>query len=265
MPTCVHLEASITVRAPRERGRRWTKRARVARASPRVPLQGTRGATEGRLAGRLTAWRGGRTPRRQNDGAITSSSSGTAVSATLIPSPSQPDRTQGASSGPDDGRAAELGGNRDLKGRECALIARPGAGGSALVIDQDAGTLADRRLVAHLAADEPAANARIAADLYLGEPDGRFAPARGPRLALAARRSRPARGARAAVPWGTARRTRAPLPPGRRDGPPLRPPDALAAPRFARALGDGDAAHGHRGARDLRARPRHDPRRARPG
>ncbi len=95
------------------------------------------------------------------------------MSATLIPSPSQPDRTQGASSRPDDGRAAELGGNRDLKGRERALIARPGAG--ALVIDQDAGTLADRRLVAHHAADEPAANARIAADLYLGEPDGRFA------------------------------------------------------------------------------------------
>ena len=91
------------------------------------------------------------------------------------PLPSQPDRTQGASSGPDDGRAAELGGYRDDAGRERALITRPGAGGSALVIDQDAGTLADRRLVAHLAADEPAANARIAADLYLGEPDGRFA------------------------------------------------------------------------------------------
>jgi hypothetical protein len=99
------------------------------------------------------------------------------MSATLTPSPTEPDRGQAASSDPDDRRAADLGCYRDDAGRERTLIARPGAGGSVLVIDQDAGTLADRRLVAHLAADEPAANARIAAELYLADLEGRFARA----------------------------------------------------------------------------------------
>ena len=188
------------------------------------------------------------------------------MSATLIPSPSQPDRTQGASSGPDDGRAAELGGYRDLTGRERALIARPGAGGSALVIDQDAGTLADRRLVAHLAADEPAANARIAADLYLGEPDGRFARPLEDRDWLSLPDGRdPPEEPEPPLAWGAARRTRAPLPPGRRDDHRYGRQTRWLR-RGARGRSEsGDAAHGHRGARDLRARPRHDPRRARPG
>jgi hypothetical protein len=57
------------------------------------------------------------------------------------------------------------------------VIARPGVGGSVLVIDQDAEALGDRRLVAHLTTDEPAANARVVAELYLADPQGRFARA----------------------------------------------------------------------------------------
>ena len=57
------------------------------------------------------------------------------------------------------------------------MIARPGVGGSVLVIDQDTQTLTDRRLVAHLAADEPAVNARVVAELYLADDERRSARA----------------------------------------------------------------------------------------
>ncbi len=116
------------------------------------------------------------------------------------------------------------------------------------VIDQEerhechpAQTLTDRRLVAHLAADEPAVNARIVAELYLADPQGRCRPAaRRARLGDAGRRARAARRARPARARRAARRARAPLPPrpGRR--PPLRPPDALAAPRDPRAPRAGE-------------------------
>jgi hypothetical protein len=46
-----------------------------------------------------------------------------------------------------------------------------------LVIDEDARTLADRRLVAHLPCDEPAANALLVCRLYLADPHGRVARA----------------------------------------------------------------------------------------
>ena len=92
------------------------------------------------------------------------------MSATLTPSPAT--TTQPGSARP---LTTDLGGYRDADGRERIVIARPGVGGSVLVIDQDAQTLTDRRLVAHLAADEPAANARIVAELYLADPQGRFA------------------------------------------------------------------------------------------
>jgi hypothetical protein len=88
------------------------------------------------------------------------------MSATLTPSPTT------AATPPD---AACLGAYEDDQGRRRTLVARQSAGGGVLVIDQDADTLADRRLVAHLAADEAAVNARIVADLYLADPAGRFA------------------------------------------------------------------------------------------
>lgn len=42
--------------------------------------------------------------------------------------------------------------------------------GSVLIVDRDATTLGDRRLVAHLAADEPDANATLTCALYLQDP-----------------------------------------------------------------------------------------------
>ncbi|MGZ6651676.1 MAG: hypothetical protein ACXVHB_30075, partial [Solirubrobacteraceae bacterium] len=69
------------------------------------------------------------------------------MSATLTPSPTT------AADRPADGsgtplRTADLGTYRDRAGRTRALVAHPGIGGSVLVIDQDAQTLTDRRLVA---------------------------------------------------------------------------------------------------------------------
>ncbi len=55
----------------------------------------------------------------------------------------------------------------DREGRLREVLARPGHGGSVLVLDCDATTLGDRRLVAHLAADEPAENASLVCRHYL--------------------------------------------------------------------------------------------------
>jgi hypothetical protein len=54
-------------------------------------------------------------------------------------------------------------------GRPRELVALPGAWGSVLVVDRDAATLGDRRLVAHLDADEPAVNAALVCERYLEE------------------------------------------------------------------------------------------------
>jgi hypothetical protein len=63
----------------------------------------------------------------------------------------------------------------DRDGQRREIVARPGAYGSVLVIDEDARTLADRRLVAHLPCDEPDANARLVCELYLADVPGRHA------------------------------------------------------------------------------------------
>ena len=98
------------------------------------------------------------------------------MSATLTPSPTtEADRPAGESGTAP--RAADLGTYRDRAGRDRIVIARPGVGGSVLVIEQDAQTLTDRRLIAHLAADEPAVNARVVAELYLADDEGRRARA----------------------------------------------------------------------------------------
>lgn len=55
----------------------------------------------------------------------------------------------------------------DWGGRAREIVTRAGCAGSVLVLDRDAVTLADRRLVAHLAADEPPENATIASNCYL--------------------------------------------------------------------------------------------------
>jgi hypothetical protein len=54
------------------------------------------------------------------------------------------------------------------------VVALPGAWGSVLVVDRDASTLGDRRLVAHLAADEPRCNAVLVCEHYLRDPAGRW-------------------------------------------------------------------------------------------
>ncbi len=55
----------------------------------------------------------------------------------------------------------------DSRGSLREVLTRPGSGGSLLVIDRDAATRGDRRLVAHLAADEPPANAALTCGDYL--------------------------------------------------------------------------------------------------
>lgn len=63
---------------------------------------------------------------------------------------------------------------RDCDGEIREIVVRPGRAGSVLVIDRDAATREDRRLVAHLAADEPRTNASLICRDYLrGDPIGR--------------------------------------------------------------------------------------------
>lgn len=57
----------------------------------------------------------------------------------------------------------------DQRGRLRELVVCPGAFGSVLVVDRDSNTLCDRRLVAHIPADEPSDNAALVCRLYLEE------------------------------------------------------------------------------------------------
>jgi hypothetical protein len=57
----------------------------------------------------------------------------------------------------------------DPHGHRREVVALPGACRSVLVVDRDAATLGDRRLLAHLDADEPAANAALVCEHYLEE------------------------------------------------------------------------------------------------
>jgi hypothetical protein len=67
-----------------------------------------------------------------------------------------------------------LAGYVDAEGRARELFALPGHGGSVLVLDRDAATLCDRRLVAHLAADEPRENVALVCSHYLQDTSGRW-------------------------------------------------------------------------------------------
>jgi hypothetical protein len=71
-------------------------------------------------------------------------------------------------------RSTRLASYRDRQGRARDLLALPGHGGSVLVLDRDAKTLCDRRLVAHLAADEPQGNAELICNHYLQDVRGRW-------------------------------------------------------------------------------------------
>jgi hypothetical protein len=65
-----------------------------------------------------------------------------------------------------------LGRYTDRGGRPREVIAQQGTGASVLVVDRDVATLGDRRLVAHLGADEPAENAALVCRLYLQDARG---------------------------------------------------------------------------------------------
>ena len=65
--------------------------------------------------------------------------------------------------------------DRDWPRRE--VVAGRRGDGSVLVVDRDALTLGDRRLVAHLAADEPAENAALVCAHYLQRRPSRSLPA----------------------------------------------------------------------------------------
>lgn len=62
-----------------------------------------------------------------------------------------------------------LGRYRQADGLARELVLLPGAGGSKLIVDRLADGLGNRRLLAHLAADEPAVNAQIVCRGYLAE------------------------------------------------------------------------------------------------
>ncbi len=61
-----------------------------------------------------------------------------------------------------------LAGYLAATGRPREIICCQGVSGSRLVIDRDRLTRGDRRLLAHLASDEPIENAKLICDLYLG-------------------------------------------------------------------------------------------------
>jgi hypothetical protein len=63
--------------------------------------------------------------------------------------------------------SSPLGRYTDSDGQRRELITRQGSGGSVLVLDRDVATRGDRRLLAHLAVDEPAENAAIVCRHYL--------------------------------------------------------------------------------------------------
>jgi hypothetical protein len=66
-------------------------------------------------------------------------------------------------------RSLRLGRYPAADGRPREVICRPGAGGSLLVIDRDAWTRGEPRLVAHIGADEPPENAALVCEQYLRE------------------------------------------------------------------------------------------------
>ncbi len=66
-----------------------------------------------------------------------------------------------------------LGAYTNENGRKREVISTNAAGGSTLVIDRDALTRLDERLVAHIPADEPAVNPYVMCRLYFEDRQGR--------------------------------------------------------------------------------------------
>jgi hypothetical protein len=91
--------------------------------------------------------------------------------ARLLQRECSPNRTDHRSTASERGL---LGSYVDAEGRRHEVVARSGASGSVIVVDRDALTLGDRRLVAHLACDEPADNAQLICDYYLADVKGHW-------------------------------------------------------------------------------------------
>jgi hypothetical protein len=68
---------------------------------------------------------------------------------------------------PSAARSATIASYTDCDGRAREIVTRAGCAGSVLLVDRDAATLDDRRLIAHLAADEPPENAAVTSQCYL--------------------------------------------------------------------------------------------------
>lgn len=81
--------------------------------------------------------------------------------------PSRRRRTRARRDGSSGSEHVLLGRYTDRHGRPREVIVRHGVAGSVLVLDRDGITHGDRRLVAHLAADEPAGNAALVCTRYL--------------------------------------------------------------------------------------------------
>jgi hypothetical protein len=104
------------------------------------------------------------------------------MTTTVTPPPStarratRSQRSSTARSGRDSGRGEPglLGRYLDPDVGQRQVVALPGARGSMLVVDRDASTLGDWRLVAHLAADEPPENAAIVCEHYLCDTAGHW-------------------------------------------------------------------------------------------
>ncbi len=79
--------------------------------------------------------------------------------------PTAPVRAQRRRSAARDRRT--LDSYRDWSDRPREIVALPGAGESVLVLDRDAITLGDRRLLAHLGADEPPENAAVVSRCFM--------------------------------------------------------------------------------------------------
>ncbi len=84
---------------------------------------------------------------------------------TVTPPRRRPTRKPTQSSGGQDQRLLDR--YTDRRGNAREVIAQCGTAGSVLVLDRDRVTLSDTRLVAHLAADEPAENATLVCASYL--------------------------------------------------------------------------------------------------
>jgi hypothetical protein len=70
--------------------------------------------------------------------------------------------------------STRLGGYPGPGLRDREIVSVPAAGGSTLVIDRDAITHLDERLVAHLASDEPPVNTGLICAMYLVDEEGRY-------------------------------------------------------------------------------------------